>query len=224
MSRVAVLIAFISVYSVIAWAVDKKDDTPAAAATRKVLAGKIDVEFKDARLDDALQEIKALCVEKKLGKFAFRLDTGVSRNQNVSFQGKAKTVAEVLDGFFKKNGLGYVVISDTQNPYDGAVKIKQGKERGFAEGDEPAKTAKKDPPKAKAKAKDDPPETAKEKPADDPERAEKAAASKLSLIKELIRENVKKERIKERLGDLVRDFPKTKAAREAKEMLDKLGK
>jgi autotransporter-associated beta strand protein len=43
------------------------------------------------------------------------------------------TLAEVFDGMFKKNGLGYIVISGKNNGYDGSIQIKQGKERGFPE-------------------------------------------------------------------------------------------
>ena len=43
-----------------------------------------------------------------------------------------------LDGMFKKNGLGYYVISAKNNAYDGSILIKQGKERGFKlAGDDP---------------------------------------------------------------------------------------
>jgi autotransporter-associated beta strand protein len=40
------------------------------------------------------------------------------------------TLEEALDAMFKKNGLGYIVISKKNNAYDGSVQIKQGKERG----------------------------------------------------------------------------------------------
>src|SRR5262249_34459112 len=95
---------------------------------RKVLKTKIDVEFKETRLADALDEIK----EEAKG-FRYLLDTkgGVSRNQAINFVAKGKTVEEVLDGMFKKNGLGYVVISDKKHTYDGVVLVKQGKERGY---------------------------------------------------------------------------------------------
>ena len=60
---------------------------------------------------------------------------GVQRTlQNVA---KDKSVEEVLDGMFKKNGLGYIVISKKNNAYDGLVQIKQGPERGYEKGKEP---------------------------------------------------------------------------------------
>ena len=111
------------------------DDTPKAAATRKVLkTTKITVEFENTRLEEAMEEIK----EKAAG-FKFLLDTkgGVSRNQQVTFKGKDKTVEEVLAGIFAKNDLGYVVISVKNNAYDGLVKITKGGQRGYEKGKEP---------------------------------------------------------------------------------------
>jgi hypothetical protein len=197
---------------------DKTEDTPAAAGTRKVLEGKITVEFKDIRLDDALDEIKGLCKVAKLGNFGYRFGTGVSRNLTVTFQGKDKTVAEVLDGMFKKNGLGYIVISKEKDAYDGSVLVRQGKERGYPAGEEPTTTAKPEPAKEKAKP------APKEKPAVDGDKAEQMAQNKLNLIKDLQKNGARKERLKQQLQDLLRDYPKTKAAGEAREMLDKLTK
>jgi hypothetical protein len=103
-------------------------DTPKAAKTRELLKKKISVDFKDTRLEDALDEIK-----ENVKGLSIRIDAkgGVSRNQTLSYKADNKTVAEVLDGMFQKNGLGYIVISGKNDAYDGSVLIKQGKERGF---------------------------------------------------------------------------------------------
>ena len=108
------------------------DDTPAAAKTRKLLKEKITVDFKDLRLEDCLDEIKE---QVKGLKTVYAV--GVSRNQTITFAAKDKTVEDVLDGMFKKNGLGYIVISKKNNAYDGLVQIKQGSERGYEKGKEP---------------------------------------------------------------------------------------
>ena len=108
------------------------EDTPAAAKTRKLLKEKITVDFKDLRLEDCLDEIKE---QVKGLKTVYAV--GVSRNQTITFMAKDKTVEEVLDGMFKKNGLGYIVISKKNNAYDGLVQIKQGPERGYEKGKEP---------------------------------------------------------------------------------------
>jgi autotransporter-associated beta strand protein len=103
-------------------------DTPKAAATRKKLQTKITVNFKDTRLEDVIDEIK----EDHVKGINVRLDSkgGVSRNQTITYSGKDVTLAEALDAMFKKNGLGYVIISGKNNAYDGSLLIKQGKERG----------------------------------------------------------------------------------------------
>jgi hypothetical protein len=102
-------------------------DTPAAAKTRKLLKNKVTVEFKDTRLEDAVDELK-----DQVSGLKVLLDTrgGVSRNQTLSYTGKDVAVEQALDGMFKKNGLGYIVISKKGNAYDGVVMIRQGKERG----------------------------------------------------------------------------------------------
>jgi hypothetical protein len=204
--------------------VGRKADTPEAAATRKVLAGKISVDFKDTPIKDALEEIKDQCREAKLGKFSYLIDTGVSMNLGITYQAQGKTVAEVLDGMFKKNGLGYVVVTDEKPSYKGAVLVRPGKERGYPEGQPPAKAARQEPPKAKARPKDEAKPADKAPPADDPDKAERMAQSKLKLTKELIREGVRRERVKERLKELLQDYPKTRAAKDAQELLDKLNK
>jgi hypothetical protein len=108
---------------------DKKpDDTPAAAKTRKLLDAKISVDFKDTRLEDAMEEIK-----EQVKGFKFKLDTkgGVSRNQPITYTAKDKPVKEVLDEMFKKPALGYVVISKKGTAYDGLVEVRKSDERGY---------------------------------------------------------------------------------------------
>ena len=126
MSRLCLPVALL--LAVVVSPVRAADDTPAAAKTRKLLKEKITVDFKDLRLEDCLDEIK-----EQVKGLKIVLDTkgGVSRNQTINFAAKDKTVEEVLDGMFKKNGLGYLVISKKNNAYDGALQIKKGKERGY---------------------------------------------------------------------------------------------
>jgi hypothetical protein len=110
------------------WADTKEEDTPAAAAMRKKLKQKVTVEFKETRLEDAVDELK-----EQVKGLKVLLDTkgGVSRNQAITFTAKDRPLEEVLDGMFKKNGLGYIVISKKGNAYDGLIQIRQGKERGY---------------------------------------------------------------------------------------------
>lgn len=133
MNRSAMILAIAAALAIISFNVadDKpgSDDTPKAAATRKLLKTKITVNFKETRLEDVIEEIK----EDHVKGISIRLDTrgGVSRNQTINYQGKDVTLEDALDQMFKKNGLGYVVISQKNNAYDGSILIKQGKERGY---------------------------------------------------------------------------------------------
>ena len=117
-------------------------------------------------------------------------------------------------------GLGYVVVSLEKDRYDGFLKIKQGKERGYPLGQGPV---------AKAPDKDKP-KTAPEKPAAKPkppvaegDKAEKTAAARLSLAQELI-ETGKTVKGIAWLEGIVEMYPTTKAAAEAKKLLAKLKK
>jgi type II secretory pathway component GspD/PulD (secretin) len=107
---------------------DKPADTPAAAKTRKLLKAKISVDFKDTRLEDAMDEIKEMVKGLKI-----MLDSkgGVSRNRTVTYTAKDKTVEAVFDEMFKKMGLGYIVISKKGNAYDGLVQVRMSDERGY---------------------------------------------------------------------------------------------
>jgi hypothetical protein len=122
-------------------AADGDDDTPKAKKTRELLKKKITVNFKDTRLEDVVDELK-----EQIKDLHVRLDSkgGVSRNQTITYAGKDVTLAEALDKMFMKNGLGYIVISQKNNAYDGSIFIKQGKERGYPLKDEPKDKDKKD--------------------------------------------------------------------------------
>ena len=45
---------------------------------------------------------------------------GVSGNQAINYEGKDVTLADALDGMFKKNGLGYYIRSGAKDAYDGS--------------------------------------------------------------------------------------------------------
>ena len=194
------------------------DDTPKAAETRKKLANKIDVDFNDTSLTDVLDELK-----EKVPAIGFRLDTvgGVSRNLKITYKAKQKTLAEVLDGMFQKNGYGFIVSSKEGTAYDGTIFIKQGKERGYAVGEEPTKAdpkATKDTATKTTKKAATPPKTKDATDDSSPDTPEQQASRKLRLAKDILKDG-KKERAKERLEEIVAKFPETKAAEEARQLL-----
>jgi hypothetical protein len=147
------------------------------------------------------------------------------------------TVEEALDGILKQLDLGYVVVSKEKDRYDGWLRIAKGPERGYEAGHEPKGTtvAKLDPKKpepkkveleemkkpdepAKPAVKPDPAPADPAAPAASPED-EKLAAAKLALAKQLM-EGGKADSAKIQLKFLIRKYPTTKAAAEAKTLLE----
>lgn len=207
------------------------EDTPKAAATRKKLQNKIDVEWKQMPLRDVIDELN-----DKVPALGIRADTknGVQLNTKVTYQGKGKPVGEVLNALCDQYDLGYYLISNKANGYDGTVwLVAHTKERGTkgVEGapktvagtkEKPDKTVKEKPEKPK-------PDVAKEKPKaeappdkpkveDDPDETERIAGRRLKLAKELQGDG-KADKAREVMEDLVKKYPKTKAAEEAEKLL-----
>lgn len=211
----------------VAAAADKEStDTPKAAATRtKLTTTKIDVEWKDTVLGDALDEL----FKEKGGGIGFLTDrNSVSRGvTKITYKAKDKTIEEVLNAIADKLELGWYVKSEQNGGYDGAVWIEKSKARGYAPGKEPAKTAakpepKKDPPKKEEVKKEEP---RKDPPADDDsEKIEKTASNALKFAIELV-ESGKVDKAKEYLKNtVIKKYPKTKAAETARQLLEKLNK
>lgn len=98
-----------------------------ALAAQKALKSKVTVDFKDVRLEECLDEFKD---QVKAFKFVVDSKGGVSRNSKLTYKGDDVSLAEALDGLLKKNGLGYQIISNKGNAYDGLIKIVQGSDRG----------------------------------------------------------------------------------------------
>jgi hypothetical protein len=247
MRRFLVLTIFVSIAGFVAIAADKDADTPAASATRKKLKTKVTVNFNDVSFSAVIEEL-----HDQADNLSIRPDTkgGVSQNQKITYKGKDKTVAEVLDDICSKYDMGYYVISQQKNAYDGSVWITRNKkERGYPEGMEPEKAVSsekdtkdkdlskdknknpakdKSPSKDKAANKDKSEEKPKnEKPAketepeDEVQKAERQAALKLAAIKGVI-EDGKPGRAIELCEELLKKFPGTKAAKQTKELLEKL--
>jgi type II secretory pathway component GspD/PulD (secretin) len=124
----ACLAGFASLY-----AADKDADSPKAAATRKLLKTKITVSFSDTPLSDVVDEIKDQVKEKTKKTMSVLKDNkgGVSNNTKFTYKADDKPLEEILDEMFKKNDLGYIVVSQKGSAYDGALKIVKGKARGY---------------------------------------------------------------------------------------------
>src|SRR5262249_31736992 len=116
------------------------NDTPKAAAARKLLKQKVTVDWKD----EAFRAVKEELQEQVKGLF-LKPDTksGVQLNTKITLSMKDAPLEQVLNAICDKNGWGYFIISKEKDAYDGNIVVKVGKERGYEEGKEP-KIAKKD--------------------------------------------------------------------------------
>lgn len=172
-------------------------DTPAAERTRtKLLKAKVDCDFKEVSLRDALKE------------FAHQVDTKLERpvmwtyadakagSLKITFRCNDKPLEEALDELFTPLKLGYFVISEGDHPRDGWVRITRGSERGVGSLTPAAPKPEDDEAKAAARL--------------------AAAKEKLGLGRTATAKAV--------LEGLIDKYPKTRAAAEAKTLLEKLNK
>lgn len=190
-----------------------KKEPPYVAAVRQKLKTKVSVEFKDTPVREVVEELK-----RQVDNLSIWVNTraGVSINQALTYQATDKPLDEVLDQMFKRVDLGYVIGREKDGRYKGWLIIVKGPYRG--EDSEEEAAAK--PVGKEAKTPAAPSRPKADAPAADPE---KEAARKLSFAKNLI-DSGRLEKARERLHDLVRMYPKTKAADEARELLEKLEK
>jgi hypothetical protein len=222
-------------------------DSPAAAKTRKKLKQKLSVDFSDTRLEDVAETLK----KEFDNKLSIKIDTigGVSKNLTLTYSAKDKPLDKILDEMFKKVQLGYVVVSapkasDPRNRFDGWILIKKGNQRGYEASEDSGQTKQEPddedkPPKDKDKkkkdksTKDKKTKDKKKKDGEDNEKKDKGqtetdkeqqqAASKLRLAGMFERDGLIKQ-AKKRYQDIIKQFPNTEAAKEAKARLKKLEK
>jgi hypothetical protein len=114
-------------------AAQEEKDTKKAAATRKLLKTKVKVDYKDTPLKEIIEDIQDQIKDAKKKSLGVRVDTknGVSQNTKFTYKADDKPLDEVLDEMFKKNDLGYIVISQQNNAYDGTLLIVKGSARGY---------------------------------------------------------------------------------------------
>jgi hypothetical protein len=111
----------------------EENDTPKAAATRKLLKIKVSVDYKDTTLSDIIDDIKEQIRDKSKKVLGIRVDNkgGVSNNTKFTYKADDKPLEEVLDEMLKKNDLGYIIVSQRGNAYDGTLLIVKGNARGY---------------------------------------------------------------------------------------------
>ncbi|MCS7014645.1 MAG: hypothetical protein NZM42_00830 [Gemmatales bacterium] len=219
------MLALCSGWLALELAAQTKGEPPSVAAVRKRLQTRISVDFKETRLEECLNELKS-----QVDGLNFYRGVGVSNNLTITYQAKDQTVDEVLRGMFKGRGLGYVIHRATKpgDRYDGWIQIVQGDV--FGEVDPPLedKPGAKPADKPSVKSPPEPSEKPAEKPAtktkpDDSDKLERIARGTLLFAKELIAQN-DLAAARENLELILKKYPNTKAAEEAKQLLEKLKK
>lgn len=110
------------------------NDTPKAAVARKLLKTKVSADYNDSPLHEIITDLQDQLKDKAKKNLGVRIDTknGVSRNTKFTYKADNKALEEILDEMFKKNDLGYIVISQRGNAYDGTLLIVKGSARGYA--------------------------------------------------------------------------------------------
>jgi hypothetical protein len=199
-------------------------DTPLAEKTRTVkLKAKITLSIKNEMLREVMKEISGAIEEKKAGALSFRPEGPVNMNARVTVDCKDKPVEEILDEMFKPLNYGYYVVSKNGDRDDGWIHITtNANERGTK--DDGSGTKKETPKEEKKKEekKEDLKKKEDSKKKDD-SKDESAAAAKLNLIKNYI-DGKKTDLAISKIEELLKAYPNTKAAEEAKALLEKLKK
>lgn len=172
---------------------DAPKDTPAAEFTRsKLLKAKVTADFKGVALREVLKEFAAQVEMQNERPVLWTYPAEVPAATKVTYACTNKPLDAALGELFTTLKLGYVVISEDDQPRDGWVRVTQGGERGSA-------TATKGDPD------------------------EEKAAARVAAAKEHV-EKGRTATAKAVLSGVVEKFPKTKAAAEAKDLLEKLNK
>lgn len=205
-------------------AADPPKDTKAAEFTRtKKLKGKVTVEAKNLPLKEILEDISGQLQDLKLGPISAQYDIGISGNTRTNLSVKEVSAEEALDKLFGSLELGYIVVSKDKDRYDGWIKVVKGAARGYEPGMEPKDAPKPaaDPKKPEPKPEVKPEPKPEAKPAEPMDEDEKAAVAKLDSAKKLIADQ-KADDAKKLLKYVTKFYPKTKAAEEAKKLLDEM--
>lgn len=173
--------------------------SPAAERTRmKLLPVKVTVEAKKVPLRDVLKEFAAQVEMQTERPVMWTYAADVPAGTPVTYTCSEKPLVKALDELFTPLKLGYVIVSEDDRPRDGWVRIIKGNDRGAAVNG------------------------GNTTPAGDDDD-EKKAATRLGIAKEQL-DKGRKATAKAVLNGVIEKYPKTKAAAEAKALLEKLDK
>lgn len=176
-------------------------DTRLAEFTReRYLKVKVSADFKDVSLRDVLKEFAGqVQMDKEFNRpVMWTYADPALGDKKITYKCEEKELYKALEEVCDKLKLGFFVVSQEEHPRDGWVKITAGKERGFGTlAGTPA-------PKVE-------------------DEDETKAAARLATAKDQI-DKGRTATAKAVLSGIVEKFPKTKAAAEAKALLEKLDK
>jgi putative peptide zinc metalloprotease protein len=110
-----------------------EQDSRAARTTRRRLQGRLGVHYEGRPLGEVLDDLGrrapggalAIVHDEKLSEALLR--------EPVTYRADGQRLATVLDRVLERHGLGYVVLSEP-GERDGALLIREGRERGYPEG------------------------------------------------------------------------------------------
>ncbi len=219
MRRTAALsILLLGFFAVMPGKAQTAKESALSAKTRDRLKEKISLDMKNEMLRDVLKEISGALTDLKKGALSNYPDQGVSLNSRITVKAKDKSVEEILDEALKPLDLGYVIVSKPGDRYDGWLLLKKGSQRGD---DTPADGKEKKKEESKVKEKKEMPDKKETKSEAGDE--EKDATRLLNNAKNYVSFK-KPEKAKEVLKELLEKHPNSKAADEAKTLLEKLDK
>jgi len=205
-------------------------ETPKVKSTReKVLPAKLKLDVDKKMLRAIISDDLPAAVKEATGitlKIEPAPGSGVTLTSSFELKGEM-TLAEALTKLCEEKSWGwYVNVAKPGDQKEGAIFLTTNpKERGYKEGTGPSaakEVAKKDEPKAKDKAKEKEKETTKDEPKAGAD-AERTASD--LLTKARVQNNLKQtDKAKATLSEIIEKYPDTKAAADAKKLLEKLGK
>lgn len=207
-------------------AADEPDSVGAKATREKTLKQKLKVEYDGVMLREILKELPDL-VKAETNR-TIRIvplpGSGITLTSRFTIKGEM-TVEEILEVLIKEKNWGWYVISTkVGDQNDGGIFLTTNpKEHGYKEGTGPMG---KDTGKKEVVKKEDP--KTKEKPKDEPKTEpkggdEKAAADLLSKAK-FLKSTKQLDKCKETLNEIISKHADTKAAADAKKLLESLDK
>jgi len=201
-------------------------DSAGAKLTReKKLKLKITLDVKEMMLRDIITELRGAVRDAKGGDLRIKPGTGITLTSRFTVMAKEEPLEDVLDKLLKQREWGYyVVVAKPGDQDDGAIMLVTDPVRGYPPDD--PRSGKSDD-KGKKDAAKEKKDVAKSK-TDEPKKGtgntdEKTAANRLDFAENYIAGG-KPEKAKPILKEIVEKYPNTKAAEEAKKLLEKLDK